>query len=175
MMRTPHLSRWLVVPGLVATVVLTGTAQTRDRAAVPDIYKWNLTDLYPNEAAWQAEKAAIAKVVPSLAQFKGKLGSSAAVLADALEKASSLDKTMSKLVRVRGIAVRPGHARCGAPWRCSSRSIQMYTRFRREASYIEPEVLRLPAGTVDKFVAAEPRLKATASTRKTSRAARRTR
>jgi oligoendopeptidase F len=37
--------------------------------------------------------------------------------------------------------------------------IQMYSGFQAEASYIEPEVLRFPAGTVEKFVAAEPRLK----------------
>jgi oligoendopeptidase F len=37
--------------------------------------------------------------------------------------------------------------------------LQLYVGFGAAASFIEPEVLRFPAGTVAKFVAAEPRLK----------------
>ena len=151
-------SRWLLPPALAVALSLTGSAQTRDRAAVPDVYKWNLADLYPNEAAWQADKAAIAKVVPTLAQFKGKLGSSASVLADALEKASSIDRTMSKLAVYSG-SLSDQDTRDAGHLAMQQQIIQMYSGFQAEASYIEPEVLRFPAGTVAKFVAAEPRLK----------------
>jgi oligoendopeptidase F len=151
-------SRWLLLPALATTLSLTGSAQTRDRAAVPDTYKWNLADLYPNEAAWQADKAAIAKVVPTLAQFKGKLGSSASVLADALEKASSIDRTMSKLAVYSG-SLSDQDTRDAGHLAMQQQIIQMYSGFQAEASYIEPEVLRFPVGTVAKFVAAEPRLK----------------
>jgi oligoendopeptidase F len=37
--------------------------------------------------------------------------------------------------------------------------IQLYSKFSSEAAFVEPEVLKFPAGTVAKFVAAEPRLK----------------
>jgi oligoendopeptidase F len=37
--------------------------------------------------------------------------------------------------------------------------VQLYTSFQAQASFIEPEVLRFPPGTVEKFIAAEPRLK----------------
>src|SRR5215471_1209689 len=151
-------SRWLLAPALAVAITLTGSAQTRDRAAVPNTYTWNLTDLYPNEAAWQAEKAAIAKVVPTLAQYKGKLGSSASVLADALEKASSIDKTMSRLAVYAGL-LSDQDTRDAGHLAMQQQIIQMYSGFQAEASYIEPEVLRFPAGTVDKFLAAEPRLK----------------
>ena len=30
------------------------TAQERDRAKVADTFKWNLADVYPDEAAWRA-------------------------------------------------------------------------------------------------------------------------
>jgi oligoendopeptidase F len=159
-MRSNHSSRsrWLLVPALAAALSLTGSAQTRDRAAVPDMYKWNLADLYPNEAAWQADKAAVAKVVPTLAQFKGKLGSSASVLADALEKASSIDRTMSKLAVYSG-SLSDQDTRDAGHLAMQQQIIQMYSGFQAAASYIEPEVLRFSAGTVAKFVAAEPRLK----------------
>ena len=37
--------------------------------------------------------------------------------------------------------------------------VQLYAAFGAEASYIEPEILRFPKGTIEKFLAAEPRLK----------------
>ena len=61
------------------------TAQDRDRAKVADAYKWNLADVYPSQAAWKAQKEKVTAEIASLGDFRGKLGSSAATLADALE------------------------------------------------------------------------------------------
>ena len=35
---------------------------------------WNLTDLYPTDAAWEAERKSIQAAIPHLLQYKGKLG-----------------------------------------------------------------------------------------------------
>jgi oligoendopeptidase F len=154
-MRTSTLC--LVAVSLSA-LTLTGFAQTRERSTVPDKFKWNLVEIYPTDAAWRAEKDSIAKVVPSMAQFKGKLGSSASVLADALEKASSIDKTMSRLY-VYASMLADQDTRDAKNQAMQQEMIQLYSGFQAEASFIEPEVLRFPPGTVAKFVAAEPRLK----------------
>ena len=45
-----------------------------DRADVPDVYKWNLTQLYKSDAAWEKEMADLAAAIPQLASFQGKLG-----------------------------------------------------------------------------------------------------
>ena len=37
--------------------------------------------------------------------------------------------------------------------------VQLASAFSAQAAYIEPEILRLPAGASAKFIAAEPRLK----------------
>src|SRR5690242_18970795 len=86
----------LVTVSLFA-LILTPTAQERDRAKVPDRYKWNLADIYPNEAAWRAAKDKLTGELPQLRQYKGKLTSSATTLADALERQSQLDKELSRL------------------------------------------------------------------------------
>jgi len=157
-MRGSSTSNWIVLPLFVVALSLTGIAQTRDRAAVPDAYKWNLADLYPSDAAWQAAREAIAKDVPSVAQFKGKLGSSASVLADALEKSSSIDRTLSRLF-VYASLLSDQDTRDAAHQAMQQQMLQLYTDFQTAASYIEPEVLRFPPGTVAKFLATEPRLK----------------
>ena len=90
--------RWLIVGSLmVLTLTSTFTAQERDRAKIPDQYKWNLADIYPNEGAWRAAKDKLAAEIPQLGQFKGRLLSSPARLADALDKMFTLDKELSRL------------------------------------------------------------------------------
>jgi oligoendopeptidase F len=156
-MRLPF--RWLVLAALsVSVLALTGIAQTRERSAVPDKYKWNLAEIYPSEAAWRAEKDRIAKDIPSVAQFKGRLGTSASALADALEKASSIDRTLSRLYGYASM-LSDEDTRDASHHGMQQEMIQLYAKFSSEAAFVEPEILKFPAGTVAKFVAAEPRLK----------------
>src|SRR5204863_4418778 len=71
--------------------------QERDRARIEDKYKWNLADIYPNVAAWRQQKEKLATEIPTMKSFVGKLGSSAKVLADALDTMTRLDKELSRL------------------------------------------------------------------------------
>src|SRR4051812_14643578 len=88
-----RLTVCFVLVGLTFTLA----AQERDRAKVPDRYKWNLADIYPNEAAWRAAKDKLAGELPQLRQYKGKLTASAGTLADALDRQSQMDKELSRL------------------------------------------------------------------------------
>jgi hypothetical protein len=78
-------------------LVLTAIAQERDRARIPDQHKWNLADLYATDAVWRTAKDDLTSKVPRLRAFKGKLGTSAGTLADALTTTSTLDKELSRL------------------------------------------------------------------------------
>src|SRR3954469_136205 len=81
----------------VAALTVTALAQERDRAKIPDQFKWNLADIYPTDAAWRAAKEKLSADIPKLGQFRGRLGSAAPTLADALETMSALDKELSRL------------------------------------------------------------------------------
>src|SRR5258705_2249374 len=89
--------RTIFVSAVLMAVTTGALAQERDRAKIPDNYKWNLADIYPTEAAWRAAKEKLVAELPRVAQFQNKLTSSAATLADALEKMSVLDKELSRL------------------------------------------------------------------------------
>jgi oligoendopeptidase F len=134
------------------------SAPERDRAKVADAYKWNLADVYPSEAAWRARKETITAQIPKLGEFRGALGSSAKTLADALEFASGLDKELSRLY-VYASMVSDEDTRLAGPQGMQQEMQQIYARFGAEVSYIEPEVLKVGAATVEKFIASEPRLK----------------
>ena len=76
----------------------TATAEgNRKREAIEDRFKWNLAEIYPDIQAWRAEKVRIVAELPRIRSFEGKLGTSAATLADALELMSRLDKELSRL------------------------------------------------------------------------------
>ena len=67
----------LVAVAFACLTLSPAAQQTRDRAQVPEKYKWDLTPLYPTDQAWRAAKERAQAAIPSLGQFKGKLGSSA--------------------------------------------------------------------------------------------------
>ena len=55
---------------------------TRDQVALSDT--WNLTHLYPTDAAWTADFANLQSRYESVIQFRGRVGESAATLREVL-------------------------------------------------------------------------------------------
>ncbi len=142
------LPRLLLAGLLLAAVIVPLTAQERDRAQVPDQFKWNLADLYPSDAAWRAAKDKLAAELPQLRQFEGKLGSSAAALADALDKSYAANKELSRLY-VYASLLADQDTRDSGTRACSRRWCSWPPPSARRSSYIEPEILRFEKSTVD--------------------------
>ena len=149
----------LYILTVVAALALQGLAQERDRATIPEKYTWNLADIYPTDAAWQAAKEKLKAELPQLGQFKGKLQSSAAALADAMENLYAADKEFSRL-RSYASLLADQDTRDSQHQGMRQEMTQLSAAFNAETAYIEPEILRFPKGTVEKFISAEPRLKA---------------
>jgi oligoendopeptidase F len=80
--KNPHqfLPRPLFLLALACTLLVGGAClaayvpdATHVRAQVPEQYKWNLDQLFPNDAAWEARLVELTGRVPELNRFKGKL------------------------------------------------------------------------------------------------------
>ena len=150
--------RTLAVMAALLTLGLLGRAQERDRARLPDKYKWNLADLFPSDAAWRAEKDRLTAQLPQLKPFQGRLASSAAVLADALDKAAALDRTLSRL-DVYATSVADQDTRDSAHQGMKQEMAQLASSLAAQEAFVEPEILKAGKATVDRFIASEPRLK----------------
>ncbi len=146
-----------VIAALLAAGLL-GRAQERDRARIPDKYKWNLADLYASDAAWRAEKDRFAAELPQLKPFQGRLASSATVLADALDKMFALDRTLGRLDVYAGL-IADQDTRDSAHQGMKQEMAQLAATFAEHEAFVEPEVLKAGKTTIDRFVATEPRLK----------------
>src|SRR3990172_4959016 len=131
-------------------LALTSIAQERDRAKIPDQYKWDLTDIYPTDAAWRTAKDRLRADIPTLGQFKGKLSSSAAIPADALDTLNALDKELSRLY-VYASMLADQDTRDAQHQGVRQEMVQLAASFAAEASYIEPEILRFPKGIGDRM------------------------
>jgi oligoendopeptidase F len=142
----------------LAALTITAAAQERDRSKVPDRYKWNLADIYPNEAAWRTAKDKFAAELSQLGQFKGRLASSAATLADALEKQTAFDKELSRLYTYASLLADQDTRQSG-PQGMKQEMTQLASTFAAERAYMEPEILKADKAVLQRFMASEPRLK----------------
>jgi oligoendopeptidase F len=147
----------LVMAAVTCMSVLT-IGQDRDRAKVADTYKWNLADIYPEVATWRKQKEAVQAEFPKLREFRGKLGSSPQTLASALELSTRLAKELTRQY-VYASMLADTDTRVSEPQGMQQEMQQIYAQFGAEASFIEPEVLKVGTTTIEKFIAAEPRLK----------------
>ncbi len=151
--------RLAVIVASTGVFLLSGhvDAQERERGAVPARYTWNLSDIYASDAAWQTAKDALPARLTQLDGFKGRLGTSAAVMADALETLFGLDKELSRLY-VYASMQADQDTRAAGPQGMRQQMVQLAAAFGEKASFVEPEILQLPAGTIGRFLGAEPRL-----------------
>ena len=148
---------WLMAPAFAALTLQGAVAQERDRADVPDQYKWDLTAIYPSNDAWRSAKTRIEAGLPELKRFEGRLGSSATVLADAMDAIYGAQK---ELYRAYGYAslLADQDTREASSEAMRQEMVQIAAAFGAQVAYVEPEILGFAQGTVQRFVTAEPRL-----------------
>ena len=140
----------LAVAAAIAAASLHGAAQERDRAQIADRYKWNLTDIYPSVDAWRAAKERIQKELPKIGQFKGKLVSAPSTLADALDTLYAIDKELSRAFVYVGLLADQDTREAG-PQGMRQEMVQLNAAFAAEASYMEPEILKIPKPVLEKL------------------------
>jgi oligoendopeptidase F len=140
-----------------AALVAAVAAQERDRSKVPDKYKWDLTHIYPTDHAWEQTKEKLIAEIPKLKVFEGKLSASAASLADALALGSRLSKEYARAFVYASMS-SDTDTRVSKYQGMQQEMVQLGARLAAEAAFIEPEILRIPRETIERFVANEPRL-----------------
>jgi oligoendopeptidase F len=140
-----------------AGVATEGADLVRDRTSVPAKYVWNLGDVYPSVSSWRAAKDDLTSRVSHLRLFENQLGSSATVLADALDEFFQMDKELGRTFVFAGLSADEDTRDTAAQGR-RQEMVRLSADFSAAAAFIEPEILGLPEGTVARFLAAEPRL-----------------
>ena len=128
---------------------------TRDQ--IPAEYQWDPTDIFPDDAAWEAEMTAIANDIPKLNEFRGKLGESAAMLLDANNTTQALTNRFYKIYMYAQTKydVNQGDS---VGRTMDGRVKSMLPAFGEATSWIEPELLEIDPAVIRNFMAEEPAL-----------------
>ena len=118
---------------------------------------WDLTDLYPNDGAWDAEQAAVRKTFPQLMALKGTLGASAQALKAALDAIYDANERIDRLGVYAGLKA-DADTSVSASVERRQLAIALGADFGEATAWLNPEVLALGADKVTAFEAAEPGL-----------------
>src|SRR5215475_3038005 len=151
-------SRMMTIAAATAVFTVAAAAQQRERTQIPEQYRWNLADIYKDEASWRTAKEQLATGLPKLRQFQGKLASSPATLAEALDTLYMFDKELSRLY-VYASMLSDQDTRESSHKGMQQEMVQLGATFSAESAFIEPELLKAGKATLDRFAAQEPRLK----------------
>jgi oligoendopeptidase F len=124
-------------------------------AAPPAV--WDLTPLYADDAAWQAEFASVQQALPGLAAHKGRLGGSAGELKAALQAISDLNRRVSRLATYAGLKADED-LRVAANQELRQKSVALGAELSEATAWVNPEILTLGTGKVAALLAADPGL-----------------
>lgn len=118
---------------------------------------WDLTPIYADDAAWQADLAAISARGAVLEPFRGRLGTKASVLREALEAYFLMDQQLSRL---SGYASMRGDEDVAAsgPQGMQAAARGLYADFQTATAWFEPELLAIPPKKLAKLRASDPKL-----------------
>ena len=120
--------------------------------------RWKLEDIYPTEAAWNADYAKVEADLAEVAKCKGQLGSSARRLKQCLDLIYDSTKRYYRLAVYSG--ERESEDTGDAARQSLNQKAQVIgTKLSETAAFVNPEILRVGRAKIDAFFKAEPGLK----------------
>jgi len=131
--------------------------QRLSRAEAPTHETWRLEDLFPTAEGWQSELDAALADIATVSVFRGRLAQGAVVLLECFEATEQL---MMRMLRVGTYAYLRFSEDGSSPinqgmmGRVSSAQAQVGAAI----AFLQPEILALPDGTVERYLQEEPRL-----------------
>jgi len=118
---------------------------------------WNLGELYPSDAAWEAERAAVDQALPGLAAWKGKLGESAGALRQGLQAISDLNKRVARLGTYASLKADENLQTAENQER-RQKAVALAGRLGEATAWVNPEIQALGTARVQALIAADPGL-----------------
>lgn len=142
-----------VTAALAAGVPAVALGQTANASAA-----WDLSDLYPSDAAWESERKAILAALPKLKAQKGTLSRSAAALRAVLLAQSEISERVSRLYSYAQLKADEDR-RVGANQERKQQATDVFTAIAEATAWTSPEIVALGSARLEKLIAADAVLK----------------
>ena len=142
---------------MTMTTTTATTAQNPSNPTEPEQIVWDLTEIYPTDQVWTAEKERLERDVDGLSRYEGTLGDSAAALRTALNAFSASDKELARLYVYAFLKADEDRRVAGHQERRSV-AASLLSEFGEATSFVSPELLRVGSETVERYIAEDPGL-----------------
>lgn len=135
-----------------------GSLMPKARAEVPVSQTWNLDDIFATREEWEAELQAVQRDVTTVTQYKGHLGDGAKALLDCMNAFEALLTRGYRMATYATLKLS-GDGTDPANQEAMGRVASAQASLLAQVAFIRSEVLVLPDGTVERYIAEEPGLK----------------
>ena len=129
----------------------------RERSQMDPAYTWQITDLYPDDNAWQADYERLQGVLQQLAGYAGHLNDSAATLLAFLQLQDQMAEQGDRLISY-AYRKTDEDTRQAAYQEMSTRADNFIVAWGQALAFETPELLAIPEERLASFYKEEPRL-----------------
>jgi oligoendopeptidase F len=143
----------LRVAALLVSVIGLTTAMAETPAD-----RWNLSELYPSDAAWSADASKLDAQMKELAACKGHLGDNAARFKKCLDLQADMGKRYARM-NLYSSEQLAGDTGAAAFLELSQKAEVLGAKLNEASSFMNPEILRLGKNKIARFVAQDASLK----------------
>ena len=126
-----------------------GGVPSRDQIAAADT--WDLSPLYANDAAWEADFSVLQEQWPGVGAFKGRVAESAQTLCEVLEFEKALNLRIEQLYHYASLRVAEDSS-SAENLRREGVLQNLLTKIGEAASYITPEIQALDDAVFDRYL-----------------------
>jgi oligoendopeptidase F len=136
------------------TVKAVETLYYDSRDEIPLEYQWDLEAIYANVEAWEAKIREVEEALPAIVAYKGRLGESAQVLAEALGKAFDLSRDLEDIFVYSHQTLHTNMADADAN-ALSGKARALGGKVSEAAAFIDAEIGEIPDETLAEFLNTE--------------------
>ena len=155
----PFLARALTSLFCISLMPALASAKpdTRNRADIPTQYKWDFTPIFSSWDAWETALTELQSKMDAYAALKGTLAQGPAALLHAYKLSDEIGQLQYRVFRYpqlqRDVDLRNNDVNAKL-----QRVQTMFARFGTATAWFTPELLKIPQGTVEKWLDETPAL-----------------
>lgn len=137
---------------------MTNTEKHLKRADVPEASTWDLTAIFPTDAAFEKELDELAGAVPFIRALQGTIGSSSQALLKGIEEVLEINQKLER-VYVYSHLKHDQDTADSLYQNLHDKALSILTSVSEATSWFEPEIMEIPEDELEKYLAENDKLK----------------
>src|SRR6266480_2121804 len=121
------------------------------RSEIPELDKWDLTNLFADVSKWQEDFAWLQQTYPKLQDWKGRVGESAQTLADLLEFEKSLELKLERVYHYASLQLAEDSTNNEYLTRVGQVQ-NLLTKIGEASAFVAPEILAIEDKQFERFI-----------------------